>query len=379
MKKMLFATLFSIVAVVSVFAGQDYPIAPGVSGISQRHTINNTFYHYSTVLQGHISNINNPHNVTAAQVGAPTTAAFNGYTSSMQPARTALQKSVFDSYTGTRIPKSIGVTKGDIAVYDGVKWQRLPVGSDGQFIVYDSTQPLGIKTTTVAPGSGASATSTYIIKTPDAGLSNAFALSTLSSGIVKNTTGTGVPTIATAGTDYCAPTSGTSILKGDGAGGTTTATYADVPLPPGMVAPFAIATPPTGWLACEGEAVSRTTYSGLYAAIGTMYGAGDGTTTFNVPDYRGEFLRGWNHSATTDPDAATRTDRGDGTTGDAVGTKQADQFKSHTHSTTVTSSADSAGGSGATPAHYAPGSTTGAAGGNETRPKNIYVLWCIKY
>jgi microcystin-dependent protein len=47
-----------------------------------------------------------------------------------------------------------------------------------------------------------------------------------------------------------------------------------------------------GWLKCNGAAVSRSTYAVLFAAIGTLYGAGDGTTTFNLPDYRGEFLRG---------------------------------------------------------------------------------------
>lgn len=53
----------------------------------------------------------------------------------------------------------------------------------------------------------------------------------------------------------------------------------------------AAATPAAGWLKCDGSAVSRTTYAALFAAIGTTYGAGDGATTFNVPDLRGEFIR----------------------------------------------------------------------------------------
>lgn len=59
----------------------------------------------------------------------------------------------------------------------------------------------------------------------------------------------------------------------------------------GQVVYFANATPPAGWLKCNGAAVSRATYATLFAAIGTTYGAGDGATTFNVPDLRGTFFR----------------------------------------------------------------------------------------
>lgn len=57
--------------------------------------------------------------------------------------------------------------------------------------------------------------------------------------------------------------------------------------PTGVVLPFAGASAPTGWLLCAGQAVSRTTYSDLFAVISTAHGAGDGSTTFNLPDYRG--------------------------------------------------------------------------------------------
>ncbi|WP_256843203.1 tail fiber protein, partial [Rodentibacter rarus] len=60
----------------------------------------------------------------------------------------------------------------------------------------------------------------------------------------------------------------------------------------GEVAFFARANPPNGWLKANGAAVSRTTYSALFAAIGTTFGAGDGHSTFNLPDLRGEFIRG---------------------------------------------------------------------------------------
>jgi microcystin-dependent protein len=61
---------------------------------------------------------------------------------------------------------------------------------------------------------------------------------------------------------------------------------------PGEVKAYAGATAPTGFLFCHGQAVSRTTYSALYAILGNSHGSGDGLTTFNLPDYRGSFLRG---------------------------------------------------------------------------------------
>lgn len=62
--------------------------------------------------------------------------------------------------------------------------------------------------------------------------------------------------------------------------------------PVGMITPFAGSTAPTGWLLCYGQAVSRTTYAGLFTVLGTAYGTGDGSTTFNLPDLRGRFPLG---------------------------------------------------------------------------------------
>ena len=67
-------------------------------------------------------------------------------------------------------------------------------------------------------------------------------------------------------------------------------------VPPGMIAPYAGKTAPEGWLLCDGSAVSRTTYADLYAAIGTTYGAGNGSTTFTLPDLRGRVPAGANAS-----------------------------------------------------------------------------------
>ncbi len=68
-------------------------------------------------------------------------------------------------------------------------------------------------------------------------------------------------------------------------------------VPTGAITPYAGTTPPAGWLLCDGSAVSRTAYARLFAVIGTTYGAGDGSTTFNLPNLRGRFPVGQDGSA----------------------------------------------------------------------------------
>lgn len=75
--------------------------------------------------------------------------------------------------------------------------------------------------------------------------------------------------------------------------GITQAKLAADVLPAGMVIAWAGTSAPTGWLLCDGSAVSRTTYANLFALMGVTHGQGDGSTTFNLPDYRGQFLRGY--------------------------------------------------------------------------------------
>ncbi len=150
-------------------------------------------------------------------------------------------------------------------------------------------------------------------------------------------------------------------------------------VPVGCIIPFAGngTNLPAGWLICDGRAISRTTYKTLYESIGVIYGKGDGSTTFNLPDYRGMFLRGVDHGAGNDPDSSSRSSQAGGTaTGDNVGSRQDDEFKSHNHS--YTSFPNSRGDIASGRYWQAGGSTTGATGGNETRPKNVYVNYLIR-
>ena len=177
-------------------------------------------------------------------------------------------------------------------------------------------------------------------------------------------------------------------------------------LPVATVLDLATSTVPTGYLECDGSAVSRSTYADLFASIGVTHGQGDNSTTFNLPDYRGRFKRGWSHGQTRDPDKATRTAMATGgATGDNVGSIQTAAYASHIHA--QASHTHNVGNGLFNPLHGPDGSALGgavrgiygssitsgipvsamattppdmtASGGNETRPINASVMCVIKY
>jgi len=179
-------------------------------------------------------------------------------------------------------------------------------------------------------------------------------------------------------------------------------------VPSGAVFCVAVATVPTGYLECNGAAVSRTTYAALFAFIGTSYGSGNGSSTFNLPDLRGEFIRGFDNGRGVD-------------SGRSVASSQGSQNDSHNHSVSITTSTTSltgtitkisetyaSGGGGATgvftkgssasasntpsrvdssPAgsvsmdashNHSVSGNTANQGGNESRPRNIAMMYIIK-
>lgn len=139
-------------------------------------------------------------------------------------------------------------------------------------------------------------------------------------------------------------------------------------IPAGTVFMYAGATVPTGYLRGNGAAVSRTTYAALFAAIGTRYGAGDGSTTFNLPEVRGEFPRFWDDSRGVDP-------------GRVLGSRQEDMLKSHRHQLNIFRNNTNSGGfaEDANNAGAQYQSYTEYEGGAETRPRNVAFLGIIKY
>jgi len=112
----------------------------------------------------------------------------------------------------------------------------------------------------------------------------------------------------------------------------------------GMLIPYAGSSAPTGWLLCYGQAVSRTTYSALFSALGTTYGSGDGSTTFNVPDLRGRVIAGQDDMGGTSADRLTNQTGGvDGDTLGATGGSETHtlteaQLAAHRHFTVNTDS-----------------------------------------
>jgi microcystin-dependent protein len=170
-------------------------------------------------------------------------------------------------------------------------------------------------------------------------------------------------------------------------------------LPAGMIAPFGSTTVPDGWLACDGSTVSRSTYSVLFSAISTTWGTGDGSSTFHLPDLEGAFLRG------TGSNATHNMADGSDFAGPSVGSFENDQMQGHGHWIGRTNQANSSTTlengaiyiSGTSGSSYGISETTRAAEyrlmahdiveyadgspreGDETRPFNAGVKYCIKY
>ena len=167
-------------------------------------------------------------------------------------------------------------------------------------------------------------------------------------------------------------------------GAVTQAKTNDSLIPSGAIMAFAMNGAPTGWLAANGTAVSRTTYSNLFSTIGTTYGAGDGSTTFNLPNLSGIFVRGsgsqtiggvsYSRSFSTNQNDALQNITG--TVGEfdaAFGTTVA------TGAFTTTQTTKTTGGGGAGKYLTANFDASRVARtSTETRPANIALLYCIK-
>lgn len=101
--------------------------------------------------------------------------------------------------------------------------------------------------------------------------------------------------------------------------------YVDAQLPSGLILVYSAAAAPTGWLLCDGSNVSRSTYAALFAVIGTTYGAGDGSTTFGLPNLKGRVVVG-RDAAQTEFDALAETG------GAKTHTLTTAELASHSHS-----------------------------------------------
>ncbi len=161
-------------------------------------------------------------------------------------------------------------------------------------------------------------------------------------------------------------------------------------MPVGTILAYGGENIPEGWLICDGGSVSRTQYADLFDAIGIAWGSGDGATTFHLPDLRGIFARGLDGNAGNDPDKTSRTASNmGGNTGNSVGSLQDDELESHRHTipyylydasqfASVSANRPLVSNTGVRH-EIQSGKYTGYFGGLETRPKNVYVNYIIKY
>ena len=132
-----------------------------------------------------------------------------------------------------------------------------------------------------------------------------------------------------------------------------------------------------GWITADGRALDKKKYADLFAVIGTAHGEPN-ENQFNIPDLRGVFIRGVDRGAGKDPDATTRAaSKPGGLDGDDVGSFQADQFASHTHTTNVVVDRQGGFARGSDTLHRID-TPTEATGGKETRPKNIALHHLVK-
>lgn len=166
--------------------------------------------------------------------------------------------------------------------------------------------------------------------------------------------------LGTATNSYAAPAMPLLSLKGSGFGNSTSTSGTN---PVGTIQIYPGSTAPTGWMICNGSALSKTTYADLFAAIGTTYG--DGGTTFNLPDLSGKFVRGLGGNAAS------------------LGNTQNDDIKAHTHTISWQKGQADQNESGTygelydarTP--YNRTTTTSSVGGTETRPVNMAMNYII--
>lgn len=178
-----------------------------------------------------------------------------------------------------------------------------------------------------------------------------------------------------------------------------------ISIPVGVINPYVGTSAPTSWALCDGSAISRTTYSSLFATIGTTYGAGDGSTTFNLPDLRGEFIRGLDNGRGVDSGRTLGSSQSDATasnglsmssTGGASGgfeftddnstsmrvrVRTSSGVFSSQNITTSTINSNGVPGSTSQPARVnmnIPNHSHTLSGDAETRPRNVALNYIIK-
>ena len=263
--------------------------------------------------------------------------------------------------------------------------KALAISADASAVATQAQTALNTANTAISTANAASTTANGIASTANTALTNS--TNAVSTANTANTTANTANT--TANTANTTANSALSTANSAVSTANTALSTAQALNPTGMVIWVAMSNAPTGFIKANGAAVSRTTYAALFAAIGTTFGSGDGSTTFNVPDLRGEFVRGWDDGRGVDSGRSFGSFQSwaiQNITGSIA--RIAESFVQSSFSDTSALYRSSTGpNSGLTPNQV----DTSASGtlafdasrnvqtSNETRPRNVALLACIKY
>jgi len=247
--------------------------------------------------------------------------------------------------------------------------KNLAIAADASAVAQQAQDAEDAADAATVTANAASATANGIAATANTALTN----STNAVNTANSANSTATTANTTANTANTTANSALSTANAATSTANTALSTAQALNPTGMVIWVAMSSAPAGFIKANGAAVSRTTYSALFAAIGTTFGSGDGSTTFNVPDLRGEFIRGWDDSREVD-------------SGRGFGSSQSHQLQEHTH--TVTYFSRNVGdppnpitiGDFQNTGNTKQTNSAGTTGnfGSETRPRNVALLACIK-
>jgi microcystin-dependent protein len=250
-----------------------------------------------------------------------------------------------------KLKSTSSINPGHLHTFDNLSDVYVPSPSDGDVLVYSTSNSRWQANTTSAPDA-----------------------STTVKGVTKMSVApaSAASPIAVGDNDGRVPTqSENDALVGTGTPSTSNP-FVSLSTLSGAIVAWGTTSAPTGWLLCDGSAVSRATYSGLFAILSTTYGSGDGSTTFNLPNLKGRVVVGYNASE-------TEFDTIGETGGAKTHTLTVAEMPTHTHDLTLNNSGSGAYPSWGTFGTATPSTATTTSSGSSTAHNNLQPYITLSY